>query len=104
MRIGEKYFDVCGTIVSDSGVAHDVRATYDGVAGQKQFTVNGVRPENLASVIGRFPVVILSPENSAITFGSPSERRKFIDLILAQLSRSYLEDLLEYRRVLRQRN
>jgi len=104
MRIGEEFFDVCGTIVSDSGVAHDVRAAYDGATGQKQFTINGVRPENLSSVIGRFPVVILSPENNAITFGAPSERRKFIDLILAQLSRSYLEDLLEYRRVLRQRN
>jgi DNA replication and repair protein RecF len=61
-------------------------------------------PETMASVIGRFPVVILSPENSAITFGGPVERRKFIDLTLSQVSGAYLEDLLEYRRVLKQRN
>ena len=48
--------------------------------------------------------MILSPEHGGIATGGPAERRRFLDLVLCQTSRSYLEDSLEYRRVLRQRN
>jgi DNA replication and repair protein RecF len=46
----------------------------------------------------------VSPEQNGITFGAPTERRKFLDLVIAQASRVYLQDLLEFRRILRQRN
>jgi DNA replication and repair protein RecF len=104
VRLGSEFFEISGTITTDSGVAHDVRVVYDTPTTRKHVTINGSRPETLSSVIGRFPVVVLSPENGGITSGPPAERRTFIDLVLAQLSRSYLEDLLEYRRVLKQRN
>jgi DNA replication and repair protein RecF len=55
-------------------------------------------------VIGMFPVVILSPENNSITFGSPGDRRKFVDLVISQSSKAYVEDSMEYRRIVRQRN
>jgi len=103
LQIGSEMFEVEGTIVSDNGVEYAVRVTYHR-QGEKTFTINSVRPETQASVIGRFPIVILSPENSAITFGGPAERRKFVDLLLSQISRAYLENLLEYRRALKQRN
>jgi DNA replication and repair protein RecF len=54
--------------------------------------------------VGRFPVVVLSPENSAVTFGGPSDRRRFLDVILSQVSAAYLNDVMDYRHVLRQRN
>ena len=60
--------------------------------------------ERPSAMIGMFPVVILSPEKNAITFGSPADRRAFLDLVISQASRSYLETLLEYRKVLKQRN
>ncbi|MDH3252134.1 MAG: DNA replication and repair protein RecF, partial [Ignavibacteria bacterium] len=47
---------------------------------------------------------VLSPENNAITFGGPADRRRFLDLVLSQISPVYFEDLMEFRRVLRQRN
>jgi DNA replication and repair protein RecF len=71
---------------------------------EKKFLVNGAPVERFAAVIGRFPVVVLSPENGSITFGGPGERRKFMDLTLSQVSGAYLEDILEYRKALRQRN
>jgi DNA replication and repair protein RecF len=49
-------------------------------------------------------VVVLSPESGAITTGGPADRRRFLDFVISQASKVYLEDLLEYRRVLRQRN
>ncbi len=103
LQLDKDVFEVEGTILTDANIEHTVRAAYSR-AGEKQFTINGAKPDTLASVIGRFPIVVLSPENNSITFGGPMERRKFIDLLLSQISRSYLEDVLEYRRVLKQRN
>ena len=103
-QIGAENFDVEGIILSDAGIEHHMRVAYDRQQGEKVCTVNHARPESLSSVVGRFPIVILSPENSAITFGGPADRRRFMDMVLSQLSRLYLEDLLEYRRAIRQRN
>jgi len=104
VRIGEGRFEVEGSIVSGGGIEHHVQIAYQGEEGTKEYAINGSRPERLSSVIGRFPVVILSPENGAITFGGPAERRRFIDILLSQISPAYLETLFEYREVVRQRN
>lgn len=104
LRVGKERFEVEGALVTEDGVENRVVVLYDRATGEKEFSINRNRPETLSSVIGRFPIVILSPENNAITFGAPVERRKFLDLLLSQVSRVYFEDLLEYRRVLRQRN
>lgn len=103
LQLNKDLLQIDGTIRTDNSIEHRIRAAYSRV-GEKQFTVNGASPETLASVIGRFPIVVLSPENNSITFGGPMQRRKFIDLLLSQISRSYLEDVLEYRRILKQRN
>jgi DNA replication and repair protein RecF len=104
LQIGKEAFDLEGKIRSASGLNNVVRVVYSRMPAEKSYEVNGSRPERLSSVIGRFPIVILSPENSAITFGGPVERRRFIDLVLSQVSPAYLEAVLEYRRVLKQRN
>jgi DNA replication and repair protein RecF len=104
VRIGTEGFHLEGTMIAGSGVAHHIRVEYTRTPPAKLFTVDAAAPESLASIIGRFPAVVLSPENSAITFGGPADRRRFVDLTLAQVSGAYLRDLLEYRRVLRQRN
>ena len=104
LQIGEEFFEINGTLFTQETIENRVCVTYQRGTGEKQFSINRSRPETLASVIGRFPIVILSPENNAITFGAPVERRKFLDLILSQVSRVYFGDLLEYRRALKQRN
>ncbi|MFN0157780.1 MAG: DNA replication/repair protein RecF [Bacteroidota bacterium] len=104
LQIGRESFAVEEEIETDGGNVNHVSVSFCAEPGEKDFLINGIKPESLASVIGRFPVVVLSPEHGRVTFGGPADRRKFIDIILSQLSRSYLTDLLEYRRVLRQRN
>jgi DNA replication and repair protein RecF len=101
---GKTVFEVEGILESDNGKSFAVRVAFDAAQKEKRFTINGAGVERLSSVIGMFPVVILSPENNAITFGAPSDRRKFIDLVMSQSSAAYMEDLIEYRRVVRQRN
>ena len=100
----KEFFEVQGTIQSDVAVNHDVRVVYESRTSQKRVFIDGKEPETFSSVIGQFPIVVLSPENSSITFGTPSDRRRFMDIVIAQSSRTYLQDMLEYRRALRQRN
>ena len=104
LQIGKEFFEINGSLLTQGEFQSRVCITYRRATGEKQFSINRSRPETLSSVIGRFPIVILSPENNAITFGAPLERRKFLDLILSQVSRVYFDDLLEYRRALKQRN
>jgi len=104
LKHGASSFEITGEVEDKGGRVHAVRIVYDRETNQKTVSVNGVRAESMASVIGRFPVVVLAPDHGKITTGSPAERRKFIDMVLSQFSRAYLDDLLEYRRVLRQRN
>ena len=48
--------------------------------------------------------MLLSPSDHAVTQGSPAERRKFIDSVISQSSRTYLDVLLEYQKILRHRS
>lgn len=104
LQTGKNSFEVGGTLRSDAGTDYRVRALFDQQEGKKEFLINTSPVERFSGVIGLFPVVILSPESAAITGGAPAERRKFLDFVISQSSKRYLEDLLEYRRILRQRN
>ena len=55
-------------------------------------------------IIGEIPLVILSPDYKKITSGTPEFRRQFINGLLSQASKNYLEKLYEHRRILKQRN
>jgi len=104
LRIGEDQFDLQGRFRADGGTHWVVDANYERPSGRKSISINKETAQTLASVVGQFPAVVLSPEQNGITFGAPTERRKFLDLALSQASSVYLEELLEYRRILRQRN
>jgi DNA replication and repair protein RecF len=60
--------------------------------------------ERLADHIGLFPCVMISPSDNALIYEGSEERRKFMDSILSQYNRNYLEDLISYNKVLLQRN
>lgn len=104
MQFGAEGFVIEAALVGDRGAQQGVRVVYDDRTGEKRFLINGVEPERRSTVIGRFPFVVLSPEHDAITAGSPGDRRRWIDLLLSQVSSVYLDELLEYRRALQQRN
>lgn len=97
-------FEVEGTFVSNQGIEHRVRIAYDKEREQKRYTHNRHAVDLLSSVIGMFPIVICSPEHTPITTEGPGERRKFVDLVISQSNPPYFQNLLEYRRVLKQRN
>lgn len=104
LNFEKEMFEVEGTFILERGIEHNVRVAYSKPQAEKAYTINRRRVEPFSSVIGKFPVVICSPEHAPITMGGPGERRRFIDFVISQSSETYFHDLLEYRRVLKQRN
>ena len=71
---------------------------------KKQFKRNKKEYQRLADHIGLLPVVMISPADSSLISEGSEERRKFIDAVISQYDRPYLDDLLNYNRALSQRN
>ena len=57
-----------------------------------------------AEVMGMLSAVLFSAEDIALVHGSPAGRRRFLDVLLSQMSRDYLRTLQGYQKVLAQRN
>jgi DNA replication and repair protein RecF len=60
--------------------------------------------ERLSDHIGQFPLVMISPDDAELVNGSSEIRRKFIDSIISQYDKVYLDKLISYNHVLKQRN
>ena len=101
---GKEFFEIESTVESDNGKEFILHVAYDEQQHKKRFTINNAEAEKLSSILGMFPVVVLSPENNAITFGGPADRRRFVDIVISQSNALYVEEMLEYRRIVRQRN
>ncbi|MCK4576941.1 DNA replication/repair protein RecF [candidate division WOR-3 bacterium] len=71
---------------------------------KKKIFINGVEISNLKELIGTIALIFLSLNDINLISGEPSLRRRFLDSLLSLLFPDYLADLLDYRRVLRQRN
>jgi DNA replication and repair protein RecF len=70
---------------------------------RKRLTVNGL-PRRVASIGETARAVLFRPEEMLLLVGSPGERRRFLDAILAQRDRRAGHDLAELARILAQRN
>lgn len=71
---------------------------------RKEFLLNGEPYKKLSEHIGAFPCVMITPDDVELITGSSEERRKFIDAILCQLNKEYLHQLIDYNKLLQQRN
>lgn len=71
---------------------------------KKQFKRNKKEYSRLADHIGLYPLVMISPADSELITEGSESRRKFIDSVIAQFNREYLENLISYNKVLSQRN
>ena len=72
--------------------------------GKKEFSVNDSLYTKFSKHIGRYPCVIIAPDDIQLIIGGSEERRTFIDTLLAQLDSEYLQSLINYTKILQQRN
>lgn len=71
---------------------------------KKQFKRNKKEYERLSDHIGLIPLVMVSPDDSTLISEGSDERRKFVDGVISQYNKTYLQYLLNYNNALKQRN
>lgn len=96
------FFLVQGTFITDGNEEN----IYCGLKRnqRKIFKRNQKEYERLADHIGLLPVVLISPTDTSLITEGSEERRKFIDSIISQYDKIYLDDLINYNKVLSHRN
>ncbi len=71
---------------------------------RKELTLNDETYKRFSDHIGKFSCVMIAPDDISIITGSSDERRKLIDTIISQFNKSYLLLLIDYQKLLQQRN
>ncbi len=73
--------------------------------GQKKILKRNGKPyEKFSDHIGFIPLVIISPADNDLIIEGSETRRKFIDSVISQLDSSYLQELIQYQKIISQRN
>jgi DNA replication and repair protein RecF len=72
--------------------------------GKKEFSVNDDLYTKFSKHIGRYPCVVIAPDDIQLIIGASEDRRKFVDTLLSQLDHDYLQSLINYTKILQQRN
>ncbi len=83
-------------IIQETGAGNGSRV-------RKEVLVDGLK-KKVGEAVGQFNAVLFLPQMMSIIDGSPTHRRRYLDLALAQVTPGYTETLANYTRVLDQRN
>ena len=104
IKQGADFFVVKGVFSSDYTPSHETIQVSLRL-GQKKTVTHDKQPyERMADHIGRYPTVLISPYDTDLIRQGSEERRKYFDSLMAQLDHEFLELLIAYNALLRQRN
>jgi DNA replication and repair protein RecF len=103
IRHNEDFFVVNGTCITNENSADQFQVIQKR-NHRKKMVVNKKEYDRLADHIGRFPLVMISPYDRDLINDGSEQRRKYIDSVISQFDRLYLDDLISYQKVLNQRN
>jgi DNA replication and repair protein RecF len=102
IKHGEEFFVIDGEFEINSRMEQIVCSLKKG---QKKTLKRNSKPyEKFSDHIGFIPLVIISPADSDLIIEGSETRRKFIDSVISQLDNSYLQKLIQYQKVIIQRN
>jgi len=99
---GEDSFDI-RSLCSDGRHDQQVRVFYSKKEGKKAF-VDATPLPRVSELLGTFRTVHFSPEDVSLVLRFPAQRRRLLDILIAQSSAAYLRYMQRYYRVLAQRN
>jgi len=105
VKFGKEEFQIEGEYENDLQNLFHVFLNYNSTFKKKTFHVNKEKVTRYSSdIFGKFPVVYLSPQSLNLTYGNPSERRKFFDILISQTNRLYLAFLKDLGKLIKQKN
>ncbi|NTW31951.1 MAG: DNA replication and repair protein RecF [Bacteroidetes bacterium] len=99
---GADFFVIQGNVIK--GDSHDVIYCAQKLNERKQFKLNKKEYSRFSEHIGLYPLVMISPSDSALIYEGSDERRKYIDSVISQFDKMYLDNLINYNKALHQRN
>lgn len=99
---GEEFLLIKGELATEEGIDHLACSVRKGA--RKIFKRNSKEYERLSEHVGRVPVVMITPYDGQLVLEGSDVRRRFLDGLIVQFDRSYLEALVRYNRALAQRN
>jgi DNA replication and repair protein RecF len=100
---GKTFFLINGLFVNVKEKLTSIKVTYSRDTG-KQVSVNTRNVPTFSEHVGTVPCITFSPADILIVNGAPAERRRFLDKAISQMDVKYLQALIQYRRLLQQRN
>ena len=71
---------------------------------KKAIKINGLHIRKIGDLIGELPVVYFSPDEIGLIKDGPSDRRRFMDIDISQINKSYFYLLCRYEKILAERN
>lgn len=99
---GEDLFMVQGTMHTEAGEDAILCSVRSGQ--RKVLSRNRKEYDRLADHVGRYPVVMITPYDGQLVLDGSELRRRFLDGLIAQFDRAYLDALIRYNRSITQRN
>lgn len=97
------FFMITANYETDNGIMEELYAGMKrGV--KKQFKRNKKAYKRLSEHIGLVPLIIVSPNDTVLIQGGSEERRRFLDMVIAQFDSTYIDNLNAYNKALQQRN
>lgn len=102
VRFGADAFHLAAQLTGAS--IDEMRVGFARAGKRKKVVLDGAECSRLADAFGAVPSVMFSPRDVELVAGAPSERRRFLDIVLATTSRRYLTALQRYRAALVRRN
>lgn len=103
IRHEEDYFAIHGDFIRNQNLT-DTISCVQKRNHKKQFKINQKEYPRLADHIGNFPLVMISPYDRDIINNGSEDRRKFFDMAISQFDKIYLDDIINYNKILIQRN
>lgn len=98
---GENQFYLKG-VVSDENI--ETKIVFSITEGGKRVVVNDKPYKSLSEYLGFINIVCFSPEDLKLVKGEPKIRRRFLDSNIGQIDKYYLKELIEFNKILKERN
>jgi DNA replication and repair protein RecF len=103
IRHKESFFSIHGTYLKN-GDSPDTISCVQKIEHRKLFRINQKEYDRLADHIGLFPLVMVSPYDRDLINEGSEVRRRYLDGVISQFDKPYLDDLINYNKALAQRN
>lgn len=104
LQYEENQFKIFGSFKNRVEVSSKVEFDYLKEDSKKSVKLDGEHIGRLTNFFGKIPLVVLSPLDMKLSYGTPADKRQNFDILISQISKTYLDELRSLNRVLKQKN